>query len=304
MSTLITGRSVSVSFHDFVTNGIEKVSVSRRWLALGFRAGNGASARNRAWRVWVAFSVMLMVGVASFSGVAYGNEIHVATFTQDQWTPGANPFQTPINPYQIWSFNLNSLAALYPHIEILSASLRINAWDFDTANSAVNTMVGNATSGYVYNTYYDNDYNSLTHTGTLFDPTSLNDIVNVEGNGSHVMSYWNGGLDSGLLLDLAPDGPVPFSYLLDGSLDCSLDFNEVANWQTTIWSITHPIPGGGPGTVTDWHYDHVASGQPGTFGLGAATLTVEYVVPEPATLTLLGLGLVGLMYRRYRHARS
>lgn len=125
-----------------------------------------APSPHRVRRLHPIAGVALMSALI-FSGTACADTV---TFTNSHWTPGANPFVTPINPYQYWSFNLNSWLLAHPDAEIMSAVLTINAWNFDTADSVVNTVLGNASTGYAYFTYYEDDYNYSTHDGALFDP--------------------------------------------------------------------------------------------------------------------------------------
>ena len=252
--------------------------------------------RNKPSRPYRIIAALLVASALILPGTGYAN---VITFTHDHWTPGANPFQTPINPFQAWSFDLHAFVQANPNAEIESATLTIDAWDFDTSFSATNRTSGSDSAGFVYDTYFSSNYDFATHQGTLFDPTWLDDIAYVEGNGSHILDYPHGGPDGGLVLDLNP-GANAFSYLWDGSLDVSLDFNENAWWSETTWSLTRPDPNGNPWTVTDWHRDYIASGQPGHFGLGDAVLTINYVVPEPASLSLLAIGLAGFACRRLR----
>ena len=130
-------------------------------------------------------------------------------------------------------------------------------------------------------------------------------------------AYWSFGLtfDAGYEFADSPDSLLfDFEYRATGTGPTSwqLDYNSGSGWNTlasgglTANSAWHSISGadisgldGVGGTVDFRLYGYGAPSATGTWIVDTVTLNGSvYVIPEPGTLVMMGLGLIGIMFAR------
>jgi len=130
-------------------------------------------------------------------------------------------------------------------------------------------------------------------------------------------AYWSFGLtfDAGYEFADSPDSLLfDFEYRATGTGPTSwqLDYNSGSGWNTlasgalTTDSAWHSISGadisgldGVGGTVDFRLYGYNAPSTGGSWIVDTVTLNGSvYVIPEPGTLVMMGLGLIGIMFAR------
>ncbi|MGS2724310.1 PEP-CTERM sorting domain-containing protein [Porticoccus sp. GXU_MW_L64] len=160
-------------------------------------------------------------------------------------------------------------------------SLEASGWSIKPDYSVIQT---NIASSY-YGLFIENGPNDSSHE---IDGYGYKDyaLLNFLGNAVKIISATFSYVDR--------DGSDDFNLLVDGvqTLD---DIPLAGDFYSTSYDFSPQFTGTTFGFLADWKDDD--------FKL--RSVTVEYVsVPEPASITLLGLGLIALVFIRRRKAQS